>query len=184
VSLANDLERVAGLAAAHAADGEGVAAVIPTEPSPGARVYLCAFEDGTGARTWLALDDGGAPLAARAAVREAVSIAGLCEVAEESAGGGDLDDLLSQLVALRLTEAPAGIEHAEEAVRELQRTIGAPPQVASPARLDAIGAATLRLEQSLGSNGGSAFSAAMRSATGAVEELAREVEAAYRLELR
>jgi hypothetical protein len=184
VSLARDLERIAGLAAAHAAAGEAVTAVIPTEPRPGARVYLCAFEDAAGARTWLALDREGAPLAARAAVREAVSIAGLCEVAEESAGGGDLDDLLSRLVALQLTEAPPGIDDAVEAVRELQRAIGAPPQVASPARLDAIGAATLRLERSLGSNGESAFTAAMRIAAGAVEELTREVERAYRLELR
>ena len=55
--------------------------------------------------------------------------------------GGDLDELRSQLVALRLTEAPAGIEEAEEAALELQRTIGAPPQLATPARLDEIGAA-------------------------------------------
>lgn len=184
MSLADELQRVAALAAGHAAGGETVAAVIPTEPSPGARVYLCAYENGAGSRTWLALDDAGAPLATRAAVREAVSIAGLCEVAEESAGGGDLDDLLARLVAVRLTEAPAGIDEAEEAVRELQRTLGAPPQVASPARLDAIGAATLRLERALGSDTGSAFSAAMRASTGAVEELAREVEGAYRLELR
>ena len=49
-----------------------------------------------------------------ATVKDAVSIAALCEIAEESAVGGDLDELLSQLVALRLTENPEGIDEAED----------------------------------------------------------------------
>jgi hypothetical protein len=177
-----ELERIASAAAALAADGEQLTAVLPTEPRPGARVYVCAFER-AGERSWLALDESGSPVTDRQTVRDAVSIAALCELAEERAAGGDLDELRSQLAAVRMTEAPPGIEEAEEAALELQRTIGAPPQLASPARLDAIGAAARRLERALDSTAGSPFGAAMRSATGAVEELVRDVEAGYRLEL-
>ena len=118
-------------------------------------MYLCAF-DGGGGRSWLALDGAGAPVTSRRAVRDAASIAALCELAEEVAAGGDLDDLISRLVAVRMTEAPAGIEEAEEAARTLQRTIEPPPRLASPAYLDRIGHATRRLEQALG-EGGSPF---------------------------
>jgi hypothetical protein len=183
MTLADELQTAAGHAAALAADGERLTAVLPAEPQPGARVYLCAFEGVAAGRTWLALDAGGAPLRERAAVREAVAILALCEVAAETAAGGDLDELRAQLTALRLTEAPAGIDEAEAAALELQRTIGAPPQLATPARLDEIGAAVRRLEQALDPSAGSAFANAMRSASDAVDELAREVEGTYRLEL-
>ena len=106
-------------------------------------------------------------------IKDVVSIAALCEIAEESAVGGDLDELLSQLVALRLTETPEGIDEAEEAVRALQRTIGAPPQLASPARLDEIGAATRRLEQALDPAAPSPFTAALKGAQGTIDELLR-----------
>ena len=69
----------------------------------------------------------------------AVSIAALCELAEEAAGGGKLEELRAQLLSLRLTEHPEGIEEAEEAALELERTIGAPPRLATPAYLDAVG---------------------------------------------
>ena len=85
--------------------------------------------------------------------------------------------------ALRESEAPDGIEEAEEAVRALQRTIGTPPHLATPARLDEIGVATRRLEQALDPLAGSPFAGAMRSASAAVEELTAEVEATYRVEL-
>jgi hypothetical protein len=109
-------------------------------------------------------------------VRRAASIAGLCELAEESAGGGELDALRERLVALRLTESPLGIEEAEEAALALQQTIGAPPRVAEPAYLDRVGAATRRLEQALGDAGGSPFAEAMKAGMDAVDEFAREVE--------
>ena len=115
-------------------------------------------------------------------IREVVSIAALVELAEETAGGGDLEELRSQLVALRLTEHPAGIDEAEEAALALEGAIGAAPRVATPERLDAIGAATLRLEQVLGGTG-SPFAVAMKQATATVEELTRDVEAAYKVPL-
>ena len=101
-----------------------------------------------------------------------IAIAALCEIAEESAVGGDLDELLSQLVALRLTENPEGIDEAEDAVRALQQTIGTPPQLASPARLDEIGAATRRLEQALDPAAPSPFTAALKGAQSTIDELA------------
>jgi hypothetical protein len=178
VELHAELERVVAAAAALAGPDEVLSAVIPTEPRPGGRVYLCAF-DGP-ARTWAALDADGLLVTERAAVREAVSIAALCELAEESAGGGKLEELRRELVAVRVTEHPEGIEEAEEAALELERTIERAPRVASPGYLDALGAAVRRLEQSLGEGPGSPFAEAMKQGSAVVGELEREVASGYR----
>ena len=170
-------------ARAHAEGDEELAGIVAAEPSTGARVYLCAYRDGSGRRTWLALDATGAPLADRAAVREAVSLSALCEVAAETAGGGDLEALRSELVALRLREHPEGIEEAEEAARALEWVVGAPPRLATPAYLDELGAAARRLERALGSNGVSPFADAMRQAVAVVESLAAEVEQSHKRQL-
>jgi hypothetical protein len=182
VKLYADLERIAAAAQQLAADGEELAGVIPTEPEAGHRVYLCAFEGMP--RTWLALDDSALPVGDRALVRSAVSIAALCELAEESAGGGKLEELRAQLVSLRLTENPEGIVEAEEAALDLERTLGAVPRVATPAYLDSVGMATRRLEQALGEGPGSPFAAAMKHASSVVGELEREVLGGYKGELR
>jgi hypothetical protein len=182
VPLEDELQRIAGAAGEHAGPGERLSGILAAEPHPGARVYLCAFESDGGSRAWLGLDAEGGPVTSRRLVRDAASIAALCELAEETAGGGDLDDLLSRLVALRVTEAPAGIDEAEEAVHNLQRSIEAPPRLASPEYLDRIGAATRRLEQALG-DGGSPFAEGMKLGMGAVEELTDEIEQSYKTEL-
>ena len=182
VALGEDLERLAAAAAAYADGDERVSGVVAAEPALGRRVYLCSFEGPRG-RTWLALDGDERPVDARSTLREAVSIAALCEVAEESAGGGDIPELRAQLARLREAEAPLGIEDAEEAALALERTIGEPPRVASPAYLDELGAATLRLERALG-DGESPFAAAIRAARGAVDELVDDVERGYKRELR
>jgi hypothetical protein len=102
-------------------------------------------------------------------------------VAEESAGGGELDELLAKLVALRVTERPIGIEEAEDAVRALQHVLGATPRVATAAFLDEVGAASRRLEEALGeSSGGSPFAELMKQAAPSVEEFTKDVEANYR----
>jgi hypothetical protein len=182
VGLESDLERIALAANELAGPGEALKGVIPTEPEPGRRVYLCAF-DGP-ARAWAALDDEAQLVGERVLVRSAVSVAALCELAEESAGGGKLEELRGQLVALRLTENPDGIDEAEASALELERTIGVPPRLATPEYLDAVGAATLRLEQALGSGPGSPFAEAMKQASSIVTELELEVEAGYKGELR
>jgi hypothetical protein len=85
VALEQDLRRIAEAAARHAGDGEDVAGIVPAEPASGIRLYVCAYgnEDAT---TWLVLDATGVAVSDRSLVREAVSIAALCEVAEEAAG--------------------------------------------------------------------------------------------------
>jgi hypothetical protein len=182
VELDQELTRIARLAAAHAAHGEGVVGVLAAEAEPGERVYLCAFANGE-RRSWLALDAAGEPLADRARVRDAIAILALCELAEETAGGGDLGELRAQLVALRVTENPPGIDEAEEAAFALEAVVGASPRLATPARLDAVGAATRRLERALG-DGASPFAIAMQQSLAAVEELTREVESAYKRQLQ
>lgn len=179
MALADDLERIAAAAAAHA-DSSSLSGILATEPATSVRVYVCAFETPDGTRSWLALDGDGAPLASERTVRDAVSIAALCEVAEEAAFPGDLDELRSQLVALRITESPEGIDEAEAAALDLQHVLGAPPHLASPGRLDEIGQAARRLELALDPTVPSSFTAAMRSAVDVAEALWADVRGAYR----
>jgi hypothetical protein len=113
-------------------------------------------------------------------VRRTASIAAMCELAEESAGGGELDELRDRLVTIRLTESPDGIEEAEEAALALQHVIGAPPRVANPGYLDRVGAATRRLELALGDPGSSPFAEAMKAGMGSVEEFSADVESHYK----
>ena len=156
--------------------------MIPTEPGDGGRVYLCAFEGAK--RTWVALDSEGGVVEERSVVRRAVSIAALCELAEEAAGGGKLEELRATLVSLRLTEHPEGIEEAEAAALELERTIGVPPRLATPAFLDAVGAAARRLEEALSDDPVSPFVEAMKQGPAIAAELEREVLAGYKGTLR
>jgi hypothetical protein len=179
VGLEEEIAAAAEAASAHTTEGEELAGVVPAEPGGGARVYLCAFRNGA-EQAWLALDADYRPVVDRALVREAVSIAAICELAEESAGGGDLGDLRARLVELRLTEAPEGIEEAEVAAAELQETIRPAPRLASVAYLDAIGLAAARLEHTLGQAGGSPFADAMKSGMPAADELAAEVIRSYK----
>jgi len=178
VALPEELERISRAAAAYG-DGRRLTAVLAAEPAAGLRRYLCAFEDADGARSWLVLDDAERVLHERREARDAVSIAVLCEVAEEAAFPGDLDELRGQLVALRLTEAPEGIAEAEDAALALQHVIGSPPHVATPARLEEIGEAARRLERALDPTAPSLFTAAMRSAVEVADALWRDVETAY-----
>jgi hypothetical protein len=179
MDLATELAAIAARAAEYADDRETVDGVLAAEPNGRERVYLCSFAAPDGTRSWLVLDADGRAVESRADVREAVSIAALCEVAEESAAGGDVGELRSQLVTLRLTENPPGIAQAEEAALALESALALPPRVASPAYLDLLGAATRRLERALGDDA-SPFASAMQSAVAAVDALTREVESAYK----
>jgi len=181
MALAEEIEAARTAATAFAAAGDELVGVVPTEPADGARVYLCAFVRGE-ARAWLALDDAGRVVDDRRLVRDAAAIAALCELAEESAGGGDLPELRARLAELRETERPDGIEDAEDAAARLEAAIIPPPRLASPAYLDAIGSAAAELERALGGHG-SPFAEAMQTGLAAAEEFAAEVEGTYRLEL-
>ena len=181
MSASEDVERIAAAAAGLAAPGEALAGVLVTE-TLGRRVYLCAFES-TERTAWLALDDAAQPVSDARLVREAASLAALCEVAEESAGGGNLPELRARLAEIREADAPLGIEEAEAAAAALAEIIQPEPRVASGAYLDAIGDAARRLEAALGDSGGSPFAAAMQTAVGAVEALTADIEQNYKLPL-
>lgn len=182
MALSQELEQIAEAALAFAGPEERLAAVIPSEPAAGLRVYLCAFE-GAEARSWIALDGRGFPLRDRRLVREAAFIAAMCELAEERAAGGDLAGLRARLAELRERERMEGLEEAERAAAALERAILPPPRVASPAYLDRLGGATRELERALGEIGRSPFAEAMARGAAAVEAVAAEVEAGYKLEL-
>jgi hypothetical protein len=173
MALTDDLARIAEVASER---GE-VTGVLAAEPWRGRRLYLVALGP-EAARRWVVLDDDGEPVERRDDVRDTASIVAMCELAADLAGGGDLEQLRSQLTQVRLVEQPPGIEEAEEAALALERTIGAPPRVASPSYLDEVGAATVVLERALGETS-SPFSAAIRSSTGAVEEFVADVERGY-----
>jgi hypothetical protein len=181
VALEEEIEAARTAAAAFVREGEELVGVVPTEPAEGARVYLCAYANGD-ERAWLALDGDGATVDDRRLVRDAASIAALCELAEESAGGGDLPELRARLAELRETERPEGIEEAEEAAARLEAAIQPPPRLATPAYLDAIGNAAAALERALGGHG-SPFAEALTFGLASAEEFAAEVEGTYRLEL-
>ena len=182
MGLKEDLDRIALSAAMLVEDGEELSGVVPSLAEPDERTYLCAYIDGD-ERIWLVLDDDAVPVTSREVVRRTASIIALCELAEETAGGGSLQELREQLVAIRLTENPVGIEEAEEAALGLERAIGSPPRLAEPAFLDRVGTAARRLEEALGPSAGSPFAEAMKQGTAAVDEFVREVEANYRATL-
>jgi hypothetical protein len=177
--LDDDLERIAAAAAVH---GPGTAVRGAAPPSGDGRVYRVSVGDEE-ALEWLVLDDAGAPVEAREAVRETASIVVMCELAGELAGGGDLGALREHLAQLALVEQPPGIEAAQAAALALERAIGAPPRIASPEYLDAIGQATRNLEAALGELD-SPFAAAVASSAGVVEAFVRDVETRYKLPLR
>ena len=182
MALSDDLRRAADVAVGYAGPSEELSAVIPTEPLDGVRIYLCAFTDAD-SKSWVALDGDGRPLHDRRVLRDAVSIAAMCELAEETAGGGNLEELRRQLATLRETEAPEGLDEAEAAVLELEQTIGSEVRVASPRYLDELGAATRRLEHALGEHTRSPFAEAMKQAGLTIDGLNADIESHYKLGL-
>jgi hypothetical protein len=179
VGLEQELGAVAEAASGYREPGEELAGVVAVEPSEGLRLYVCAFRRDS-QLGWLALDPVGQAVSDRALIRDAVSVVGLCELAEEAAGGGDLPGLRQRLAEVRTLEGPMGIDEAEAAAAELERTIVPPPRVASPGYLDAIGAAASRLERALGEVGASPFARAMAAGAASIAELADDVERNYK----
>ena len=130
MALEKDLRRIAERAAVYAAEGEDVAGIVPAEPASGLRLYVCAYgsEDAT---SWLVLDATGVPVSDRELVRDAVSIAALCEVAEEAAGVEPDSARVASPALLDELGADAGPEVAEavkgaagtveELVRDVER---------------------------------------------------------------
>ena len=178
-----ELQTVAETALEFAAGNEELAAIMPAEATGGLRLYLCAFRCGDEV-SWLVVDRDGTAVEDRGIVRETASLVATCELAEESAGGGNIGELRDRLADLRQAENPEGIEEAEQAAHALEAVIETEPRVARADYLDAIGQASLRLEQSLGEVGSSPFAAAMQVGMGVVDELARDVERGYKRRLQ
>jgi hypothetical protein len=128
VNLDYDLRRIAEAAGALAGEGEEVAGILPTEPAGGIRLYVCAYRNGE-ETSWLVLDATGVVVEDRVLVHDAVSIAALCEVAEEAAGiepeGARLASpaLLDELGANAGPELAAAIEGATGTIEELVRDV-------------------------------------------------------------
>jgi hypothetical protein len=130
VGLEQDLRRIAEAAARNAVEGEDVAGIVPAEPASGIRLYVCAYgsEDAT---SWLVLDATGVAVSDRVLVRDAVSIAALCEVAEDAAGVEPDSARIASPALLDELGAGAGPEVAEalkaaagtveELVRDVER---------------------------------------------------------------
>ena len=129
------------------------------------------------------LDDDGRSVERREDVRDAASIVAMCELAAELAGGGDLEQLRSQLAQVRMVEQPPGIEEAEAAALALERVVGAHPGSPRPRTSTTSARRRLALEQALGELA-SPFSQALRGSTGAVEAFVRDVERGYLADLR
>jgi hypothetical protein len=128
MDLDRDLRRIAEAAGKHAAEEEEVSGIVPAEPASGLRLYVCAYGGGEGT-TWLVLDATGVAVEDRALVHEAVSIAALCEVAEDAAGVEPeaprvaSPALLDELGAQAGTEVAAAVRGAVDAVEELERDV-------------------------------------------------------------
>ena len=85
MALEKELRRIAEAAVVYAGEGEKLAGIVPAEAGSGARLYVCAYREGD-ETSWLVLDAEGTPVDDRVLVRDAVSIAGLVELAEEAVG--------------------------------------------------------------------------------------------------
>jgi hypothetical protein len=128
MELDRDLRRIAEAAGKHAAEGEEVSGIVPAEPASGIRLYVCAYASGEGT-TWLVFDATGVPVEDRSLVHEAVSIAALCEVAEDAAGVDPeaprvaSPALLDELGAQAADEVAAAVTGAVDTVEELERDV-------------------------------------------------------------
>jgi hypothetical protein len=142
VTLEDDLERALHAAAGHARDDERPVAAMPSEPRPGMRVYLAAFDRGGEELAYVALDGDGGVVSDRALVRDAVSVLALAERAEEVAGAAAADELRDafRAAAAALGEAGdvAGRAAAERVVAAVDGVAAeaAGPRVATPGYLD------------------------------------------------
>jgi hypothetical protein len=130
VELEHDLRRIAEAAAVHAAEGEDVTGILPAEPLAGIRLYVCAYA-AERTTTWLVFDATGVPVQERSLVHDAVSIAAVCEVAEEAAGiepedarvasPGWLDEVGAEAPAEVAAAVKAAAGTVEELVRDVER---------------------------------------------------------------
>lgn len=146
-----DLLAAAAAAAGHARAGEQVAAVLAADAPGQPRVYLCALREpdagGDSSLAWIAVDGEGRPVTEAVVVREAATVVGLCETAEEAA----LAPVAAELAeaarnAAALAAGHPGLRDAlgayAGALEDVAGTAGG-LRVASAAYVDRVGAAAL-----------------------------------------
>ena len=177
VGLADDLERIA---ASLAEDG-AVTGVLATEPASGRRIYVCAFEEPDGSRSWLALDPDGRP--DRRSARGARC--GLDRGAVRGRRGGSVPGRSRRASLPARRPADLGGSGGDRGggagcARASSTCSGTPPQLATPSRLDEIGDAARQLERALDPTAPSPFTTAMRSAAAVADALWEDVQSAYR----
>jgi hypothetical protein len=119
VGLEQDLRRIAEAAAKDAVEGEDVAGIVPAEPASGIRLYVCAYGN-QDATSWLVLDATGVAVSDRVLVRDAVSIAALCEVAEEAAG---VEPDSARIASPALLDEPGAGPEVAEALKAAAGTV-------------------------------------------------------------
>jgi len=154
MTLESELEAAHAAAQAHAGDGETVAAVMAAEPGRGSRVYLVAFER-EGDLGYIALDGALSPVADRRLVREAVTMLGLAERAEEASTAIAAEQLDAPFAEAERALRAAGHGQAAQAAAAVREALvmlaqaAAGPRVATPLYLDRIGAAAAGLSVAL-----------------------------------
>jgi hypothetical protein len=154
MSLERELEAARDAALAHAGDGERVAAVMAAEPGRASRVYLVAFQRGE-RHSYIALDGALAPIDDRRLVRDAIVMLGLAERAEEASIAIHAERLDGPFAEAEQVLRRAGREPQAAAAGEVRAGLAAlasaasGPRVATPAYLDALGAASGRLAVAL-----------------------------------
>ncbi|MDX6592943.1 MAG: hypothetical protein QOJ13_2139 [Gaiellales bacterium] len=150
MTLAEELERAAEAAAQHADPQERVAAVMAAEPGRGVRVYVVALEREE-THAYLALDGDLVPTDDRRLVRDAVTMIGLAELAEEVSGAIAADELDGPFAEAQRRLAESGHTEAAEAAAAVRRALAQVasaaegPRVATPGYLDRVGAAAMTL---------------------------------------
>ncbi len=129
--------------AAQALAGVRPQAVVPVDQPKRGVVFVCALPRGDDLG-WVVVDGAGAPVTGRAAVRQIVELAAICEAAEESAAALAVDEALPALaraweLARELGEAEAELaaHAAYQAVEALQPLVQG-LRVADPAYLDRL----------------------------------------------
>jgi hypothetical protein len=124
MALDEELRRIAETAVTYCRDGEELAGIIPAEPAIGVRLYVCAYRHGE-ETSWLVLSSDASPIEDRGLVDDAVSIAALCEVAEDAAGSAPdtpriaSPALLDELGATAGPEVAAAVRTTADTVTEL-----------------------------------------------------------------
>lgn len=135
-------------AAAHIEEriGRPPTAVVPARDLRRGAVFICAVPRAEGLG-WIVIDEAGAPLEERPAIRQIVELAAICEAAEETAAALAIDEALPALAAawrlageLGEDESVLATHAMYQALEELQPLVQG-VRIAEPGYLDGLAVA-------------------------------------------